>query len=805
MNAINENRIEKMKVPHRTIINKIIYLFIYNLIKCIIFDEDKLKKKEIKLKEKHSKKIYLFIAIANEKIYQRINKISKTEEIKITAKYLTTEYTEENFENIIEFLKQQNSVYVGDILDSILIQICGFAMQIDPYETINEIIYDNLSVNGDITGFEKDELARIKKYINGDVFKDDNLRKNLEPPFDKIISCPFLYLLFYSYKEKLEIINNKKKYNHYNTMKYYFNYFYDGVTNYFIDGFSKIVNNHLTQKLKEKNSSSLVNINYMDQVVVQGFKDINNLVNKKETKDPEFKKTISMLQYFFYTLFVYSKTIKDKLIKYAQSNDNKKNKIIDTPYSYDLEYGFMNIYNSLMVISPIKSVNGIKHVSFRRNNLGDIGLFESGKVILFNRDVETFNYDKNIIRSYYIAYFIFVQRIFNNYNIKEISFSNNIYLKEDIDIILCEIIKHFKEVKVINISNNELKSGITKFCIELKKLYRENKCKVEELNFNKCTLDDESIYELSELIKCKKCELKILNLDKNNLSDSVKIFKCIKKNKSLVQLFVSKCKINNTMTSRINRVISLHKNLESIDLAKNSINSSSILTRLVSRTKVIKNYMVKNDGRFNSKVKTKIINNHVHLVFLDLSQNPVNDSNHNFIDNIIEVVKNSNLKILHCEKIFSRENQNNKSSNRYYSIFSENFREVNSKYRNSEIKIISLKNNEEELKELLESDEFNEYNLDFKKMMKIEKDKNKGKNIDMEEKINIFIENEKNAKNKNNNIITINGEVESESDKIDKTKILNDFSLIKKNLFEAQEKIKNLEEKKGKQICILIV
>ena len=816
MNAINESREQKMKIPHRTIINKDIYLFIYILIKCIIFDEDKPKKKEIKLKEKHSKKINLFIGIANDKIYQRINKISKTEQIKITAKDLTTEYTEDNFERIIEFLEQQNPVYIGDILDCILIQICGFAMQIDPYETINEIIYDNLTVNGDITVFEKDELARIRKYINVEVFKDDKLRKNLYPPFNKIVACPFLSLLLYSYKEKLEIINNQKKYNCYNIMKYFFNYFYDGITNYFIDGFSKIVNNHLSQELENINSSKLVNINYMDQFLVNGFNSINNLVDKNETKDPKFKTAISMLQYFFYTLFVYSKTIKDNLIKYNHSNDDTKNKIIGIPYSYDLESGFMNIYNSLMVISPIKLIKGIKHVSFRQNNLGDIGLFESGKALLFNRDVETFIYDKNIIRAYYIAYFIFVQRIFNNYNIKEISFNTNIYLKEDIDIILCEIIKHFKGVKIINISNNEIKSGITKFCIELKKLYRENKCKVEELNFKGCTLDDESIYELSELIKCKKCRLKTLNLDKNNLRDSVKLFECIKKNKSLVNLYVSRCQINNTMIEKkINRVISLHMNLKIFDLCKNSINSSSILTKLISRTKVIKNYMVKNDGRFYSNVKTKINNDHVHLFFLDLSQNPVNYLNKNFIDNIIKIVKDSNLQILHCQKIFFGENknnsekqQNNKTSNRHYndikSEFSEFVRKENSKDRDFD-KIYSLKNNEEELKELLKRDVFNEYNKAFQNILKIEKDKSKGKNIDLEKEMNKFVEKEKNAKNKNNNTITINGEEESEGDKIDKTEILNHFSLINKNLFEVQTKIKNVEERNKKQSCILIV
>ena len=116
---MNENQsiCKKMNIPPRTIINRNMFLFIYNLIKFIIYDEDK---------PERLGKINLLIKIANEKIYPQIENSSNYEERQVNPKELTTEYSKENFENIILFLKQQNKVYVGDILGSILIQICGF-------------------------------------------------------------------------------------------------------------------------------------------------------------------------------------------------------------------------------------------------------------------------------------------------------------------------------------------------------------------------------------------------------------------------------------------------------------------------------------------------------------------------------------------------------------------------------------------------------------------------------------------------------------------------------------------------------
>ena len=678
--------IKLMNLPSKKIINRYIYLFSYNLIKNIIYDEDNSKKTENIRKNKHLKKIKLFIAIANEKINHRIAKYSSNKETR-KLKELTTEYSKENFENIILFLKQQNQIYIGDILDNILIQICGFAMKIDPYETISENIFDNLNSNkGDL-----EDTERVRKFINVEVFKDTKIRQNLYPPFKSITICPFLYLLFYSYKAKLDVINNNQKYYNYNITKCIFNYYFDNIKNYFINGISKTINSCLSDKLEEEDQSLFFNIHYLAKYLFKEFDKINKLLDENVNDDIKLKQEtpIGLIEYFFYILFIYYKTKTDHLINYSKPNNNKENNIINIPFTYDMEYGFINCFYALMVTSPIKTIKNIKHVSFCQNNLGDIGLFEIGKVLIFNKEIETLNYNKNLLRSFYFSYFTYTQRIFKNYTIKKISLNNNIYIKEDFDILLCEIIKIFKGLKVINISNNELKSGIKNFCIELKKLYRENKCEIEELNFDKCIINDESIYELSELLKLKKCKLKILNLNKSNLKDAPKIFKCIKKNKSLLKLYVSNCKINNNMIKIINKIISLSPNLEEIDIAKNCIKSSDHLTRLLNRAKVIV------DEHSHLTVKTSIINNSVHLCFLDISQNPIDYFQTKFIDNLKDIIPKSNLKILDCTKIifganplFYEQKEKTKSQNDYSEYTKSNFIILNEKNKSDKVKLI---------------------------------------------------------------------------------------------------------------------
>ena len=85
-------------IPPKTIINKTHYYFLSTLLKSIfILDKENLKNKNAKL--------YKIIGIIKDK-----NKIE-----------LKREYSKENFDNIIKYVKTQNKMFAGEILENILL------------------------------------------------------------------------------------------------------------------------------------------------------------------------------------------------------------------------------------------------------------------------------------------------------------------------------------------------------------------------------------------------------------------------------------------------------------------------------------------------------------------------------------------------------------------------------------------------------------------------------------------------------------------------------------------------------------
>lgn len=103
-----EDDIRKIIKDSKLIINKYIHLFLFILVKFIF----------IKRKENKEKKL-------ENKINETIEKINGI--IKSKDKHINTKYTKENFKNIICFIKTQNQVYAGEIIEGILIYTFSFA------------------------------------------------------------------------------------------------------------------------------------------------------------------------------------------------------------------------------------------------------------------------------------------------------------------------------------------------------------------------------------------------------------------------------------------------------------------------------------------------------------------------------------------------------------------------------------------------------------------------------------------------------------------------------------------------------
>ena len=621
-------------IPQQNIINKESYLFLYSLLKSIfIIDTENRKEKNNKLEE--------FMKIIKEKY-----------EIE-----LRREYSKENFENIIKFVKTHNVIYGGEILENILLKLFSSIMKIPQKETINKYIYYNLQnvfgIKNKMIQKQIKEVELIQNFISYDRLYPDELKNKdifFQIPYTPI-PTDFEYFLTLIYKLKLDSVKNEK--------------------NKF---------NDITHKLFEyskKYHSGKEEKNIIQNSIIEFDSKINQVYENynKNKQDNFINQNISVISYFFFTLFVNYQTINSRLIKFS---NKKKDKLSSVPYEINFMGSSMKgIYASLM-FTPMRQDNRINIISMAENDFAELGMLEMGKTIVFNPHLKVINYSKNRLYSHYFYYFSNASKIFDNNSVEEINLYNN-FFKDDIDDYLCDILKKFKNLKTLNLSNNRIGSGISKFCNRLNLYYKQKKTKLERLNLNKCTLNKSSLYELCECLKSKSCKLKYLYLNINYINDfnSEPLLIAIKKNNSLRELYLSRNFIGNSSTQNIGKVISRFRDsLEVIYLNQNEIKNNDNLLRIASRTKVV--YSSKED---RNKLLIKLDEN-PSLKNLDLSKNAINIRNKKQILLLEQIINDTYLSCFDYSLILQTFDPDPKKENYENNEFSNEKKELIEKIKN---------------------------------------------------------------------------------------------------------------------------
>ena len=589
-----------LNFPPKAIINKEIYLFLFSLLKSIfIFDSENRKKKIEKI----------------DTISNKIKDIYKIE--------LKREYSKKNFQNIIQFVKNQNLIYAGEILENIVLSIFTSIMSIPQNETINNYIYNNLlniySIKNKDEKARNEEIDFIQNFIIYDNLYPEELKnKNIFFQPYSIIQTILEYFLALIYKLRINSIKNNKKNVKDQYHKISFN-LYNNSSKY-------------SENKEEKNltKNSIIEFENNIDKIIDNYKEGSQITPNT-----------NIISYFFFTLFVNYQTINNRLMKFYIDNKDI-NKFACVPYEYNIVGGSMKGFYAILISSPMRQDNRIKSISMIENDLGEIGMFELGKTIVFNPSIKTLNYSKNRLYSYYLHYFNKASKIFENNSIEEINIYNN-FFKDDIDDYLCDILKKFKNLKILNLSSNKIGSGLAKFLSLLKLLYRQKKSKLVKLNINKTSLDSSSIYELCQLLKSKFCKLESLYLNINYINDydAEPLLDAIKKNNSLKEVYLSRNFIGNSSTDKIGKVISrFHESLEVLYLNQNEIRNNENLLRIAARTKVI--YSIEED---RNEVILDLDSNPI-LKNLDLSKNGVNYKNEKQILILNQILKDTYLSCL---------------------------------------------------------------------------------------------------------------------------------------------------------------
>ena len=743
--------LKKMLENPAMVINKDIYLYLFNLMKFIFFKENATKKNFKEFKE-HLINETKYI---NEKIinYQcrkffkdKYNDEGELIE-KIKEKYIIVErediYSIKNFKNILDFVKFQNRRYSGDIIECTLIYLFSKVFKTDKTRTFGKYIFNNISrlkdpknyeiinwFTDNIKMFRDENFDDLKNLLTKDACIDDN-EFSSQDVIDFQSTSPFFNLLVEISKNKYISLSDEYKNN--KTILYLNN--------------GEFKCQELSDKMYELSQEN----GYLDRDTTQN--SISKLFEcffyssflGKERKIP-----INLMRALFISVYIYYQNKNSPLMKYIPPI-NKENKeenekgLKYIEFSYDLKSACVEGRFANIIISPLRIEPRISKVILSQNNLREAGLQEISKLLLFNKHINQLDCNISVLKTNYLDYFNFGLGLFDNKTIKELNISYN-YLKEDCGNYLAKFISHLKGLKTLCINSNDLKGGAGELFIVLKNLYRKNKIELENLYMNKCILDNTSYYELAELLQSKYCKLKRLYLSMNKKPTNFDFLKKLKKNRCLIEINFNKNNYDNSDIDNINRIINL-TNLKHLYICKNSITNFNNCLRIMYRTKLINDSKVEQneinnrliqDQKEEQKIEKeieiiKMRNEKINfdengvLLNLDISNNEAFILNKNQINLIYKFINQNTLGCLDISHILLGPNpgKSNINVSDFYKKSVDNLKNTLEKYKDKyNIAIGERKTNKVDIKHLkeLKNDEIIKaidkvFNKDINKML----------------------------------------------------------------------------------------
>jgi hypothetical protein len=330
-------------------------------------------------------------------------------------------------------------------------------------------------------------------------------------------------------------------------------------------------------------------------------------------------------------------------MKYIPSENDQKEKLGENTlayiqFSYDLRGA--RVSRNASIVSPIKIEPRITNVFLDNNDLEEIGMLELNKVLLFNKGIKCLSNNNSSLKSRYLEYFThFISKI-DNSTLEELHLSDN-FLTENSEEYLSKLLLHLKGLKTLNLSFNNLRSGLASSFVVLRKLYRKRLSKLENLYLSECAMSEESFYELGELIQSKFCKIKTLCLNMNSFIKNSNFLKKIKKNKSLAKLYLNQTDIGDSDINDILKIINL-TNINTLYLYKTKFTNFNKFLTILYRTKIIKKGS--NNLDINLDEGTSLIN-------LDLSSNEFNNKTKNHIALLTKIIEETSLSCLDISNI----------------------------------------------------------------------------------------------------------------------------------------------------------
>ena len=394
MSNKEENRHNNKFNNAKLIIDQTIYKFLIILIRDIF-----LKRRNTSISRKISNKLNDFVQYINANLLEN------------NKKPIKVEYSKENFENIIEFVRSQNKIFAGEIIENILIIVFSLSFKTKKENTFGKYIYNNLSKIKDAKNLElanwflendfKDNI-KLKEFLQNDIFGYEKDIKDLKP----IQKDSFFNFLEKINKEEINTSNKfpKKKFLSY--MK---------GTLFFIE------------KIKKQNNNN----NNSDTEAINSLTTVTSLMSNYLYEDEigKIKKvSVKLIRSLFISTYIYYQNRNSPLMKYRKKNNHKKNKELkEKENSEDLEFMpfVFNLSEALIdskyvgiIFSPLRNQPRIDEIKMDKNRLKENGLLELSKVLLFNKNIKKIDFNTCMLKSQYIEFFNYGIKLFNNNSVE---------------------------------------------------------------------------------------------------------------------------------------------------------------------------------------------------------------------------------------------------------------------------------------------------------------------------------------------------------------------------------------------------
>ena len=538
-------------------------------------------------------------------------------------KEINSDFSIENYKKIKNLLYELtiNKNYFPDLLEFCLINALILVFNCGKEHTINIYLYDN---------FNKIKRGKTFENLEKNSFISQILKEPIQSYLKEVVEFNFNEVNGELTNDKKEVIKKKQYMNLFenlgNSLKKILKNFYNN--------FDEKVEELLKNVEKENSITSLISpLIYMGTIIK--FKKFQLIYNKENDNLRKFilsqlkilySYPKSSFNYLFYILFVVYKITNSKQIE-----------IEKIPFKYDISQAFLEYDSSFVMASVIKYDKRIKHIIFNQNKFGEIGLYELGKNLLFNQNIQIVNIGQMNLTTSQLEFFNIGLNGFCS--AVELNYNNNIKIDESSGKAISESIVKFPNLIRLNLNKCKLGYG-TKYILST---IMEKKIKIKHLFLSKTLMDQISIKILNKMIEKKNCSIETLSVSNCNFNNHFgrNFLKSMCKNVSIQELYMYNCKLNDSYYNDIRNLI-ISGNLNIISLYKNDISNFETLLKLIGLTKVKKK---------NYKIESQLMN-------LDLSVNPIKKQSicPKYLDVLNDICDKSTLKILDISQIINGEN-----------------------------------------------------------------------------------------------------------------------------------------------------